>query len=215
MEDNNKKVDGLVHQMNTINSSFTSFKLVTLASIIGIVITAVAAFYIITTKFSEMSAKIYVLDNGASFSATAQDASITRKDEVTDHVMRFHEFMFNIPPNKDMIKRNLERALDMADKSAYNYYNDLQEKGFYSRMTGNNAYQQIEIDAIDINMETYPYQVTLRGFQYINRESNISQYSLVTQCTVANAVRTPQNLHGLMISNFKVVENRLIETRNK
>lgn len=215
MEQSEKKTDGLVRQMNTINSSFTSFKVITICSIVAIVITAVAGFYIVSSKFSEMSSKIYVLDNGASFSATAQDVSITKKDEVMDHVNRFHELMFNIPPNKEMIKRNLEKALDMADKSAYNYYNDLQEKGFYGRLTGTNSYQQVEIESIDINMDSYPYQVVVRGHQYINRESNVSKYSLVTQCTVANAVRTTKNLHGLVICNFKVVENRLIETRNK
>lgn len=215
MESNGKNVEGLVRQMNTINSSFTSLKVITLASVIAVALTAVAGFFVVTTKFSEMSSKIYVLDNGATFSASAQDASITRRDEVMDHVSRFHELLFNIPPNKDMIKRNLEHALDMADKSAYNYYNDLQEKGFYTRLIGNNAFQQMDIESIDIDMERYPYVVTVKGFQYINRDSNVSQYTLVTQCTVSNSVRTIKNLHGLMIGNFKVIENSLVETRNK
>lgn len=215
METKEKNTGGLVKQMKTISSSFTSMKIITISSIIAIFLTALGGFYLYTKGYKELSSQIYVLDNGAAFSASSQDASITRKDEINDHVLRFHELMFNVPPNRDMIRSNLERALDLADRSAYNYYNDLQETGFYNRLVQNNAYQQMDVESVEINMDSYPYEVILRGYQYVNRESNVSQYTLVTRCKVLNAPRTKVNLHGLMINDFNVIENRLVETRNK
>lgn len=210
-----KNINGMVEQMNRINVTISAFKFLLVFAIVAMAGVCVTCIYLYASKVSEMQAKIFVLDNGSTFSAHAQDQSITRKDEVMDQVKVFHELMFNVPPSREMITRNLERALEMADKSAYRYYNDLQESGFYKRMTSTNSYQQIDIQSVDIDMSVYPYPVTVRAFQYITRESNISQYSLVTRCKVANAVRTPNNLHGLMIESFEVVENKMIETRNK
>jgi len=210
-----KNVDGMVNQMNRITASFTAMKVVLVFCIACMAATAVASVYFYTLRVGEMQSKIYVIDNGNTLSAHAQESSVTRKDEVMDMMQTFHRLMFNLPPNNDMIKRNMEIALGMADRSVYRYYNDLQESGFYKRLTSTNSYQQVDIQTVDIDMSVYPYAVVVKGFQYINRESNVSQYSLVTRCRVANAVRSPQNLHGLMIENFEVVENSIIETRDK
>jgi len=213
--DKNKNINGMVEQMNRINVTVSSFKVVTIASLVVAAVTAFACVYLYTAQVAGLRGQIYVLDNGAAFTARAQSEQVTRQDEVTDHVRMFHELMFNVPPNVEMIQRNLERAFEMSDRSAYNYYNDLQETGFYKRMTGTNSYQQVEVQDIDIDMSVYPYQVLVHAYQYVNRESNISQFTLVTRCRVANAVRTAKNLHGLMIENFEVIENKLVETRNK
>lgn len=210
-----KNVNGMVEQMNRINVTISAFKYLLVFAIAAMGCVCIGCLYMYSTKVNELQSKIYVIDNGNTLSAHAQESSITRKDEVMDQIQVFHGLMFNLPPSMEMIKRNLERALAMADKSAYRYYNDLQETGFYKRLTSNNAYQQIEIQKIDINMDVYPYQVIVKAYQYVNRESNISQYTLVSRCKVANALRTPNNLHGLMIEDFQVVENNLVETRNK
>ena len=35
-------------------------------------------------------------------------------------------------PDKDAIEKNMERAFVLCDKSAFNYYKDLAEKGYYN-----------------------------------------------------------------------------------
>lgn len=210
-----KNIEGINAQSEKITASFNSFKIITIVSVVGAFLTAVICVFMFTSKMEEYQNRVYVLDNGAAFSASAQESGVTRKDEVRHHVELFHNFMFNVPPSTDMIVRNVEKALEMADKSAYNYYNDLQETGFYRRMTSTQSYQQIVIDEIQIDMSTYPYRVAVAATQYINRESNVSQYTLVTRCNVVNALRTAENLNGLMIERFEVVENNLVETRKK
>ena len=39
----------------------------------------------------------------------------------------------------------------LADKSAYNYYKDLMEKGYFTRIISGNINQRIEIDSIVCN----------------------------------------------------------------
>lgn len=210
-----KNVDGLVSQMNRITATVNAYKVVAAAAVVAAAVACVACVYLYTAEVRRLQSRIYVLDDGRSFSAHGQDQSVTRADEVRDQVRTFHGLMFNIAPSTDMIRHSLERAFTMCDKSAYRYYNDLQESGFYKRLTSTNSYQQIELESIDVDTSVYPFAVTARGSQYITRESNISKFSLVTRCRVANAVRTPENLHGLMIEDFEVVENKLIETRDK
>lgn len=210
-----KNVDGIINQMNRMTYSFNSFKIIAIVSVVSAVIAAVASVAIFTVKLSEIQSQIYVLDEGATFSATVRDAAITKEDEIRHQVEMFHRFFFNIPPSTDMIKRNLEEAFELADNSAYEYYNDLQETGFYQRLTQSQSYQQIDIESVSIDMSVYPYAVSVSAYQYITRESNMSKFSLKTRCLVTNSVRSSKNLHGLMINRFEVVENNLIETRKR
>ena len=53
---------------------------------------------------------------------------------------------FTIAPDKDAIEKNMERAFQLCDKSAFNYYKDLAEKGYYNRAISGNVNQRIEID---------------------------------------------------------------------
>lgn len=211
-----KNIKGISSYMNNLNATITGYLTLLIVLIICIIVISIGGLYLHTSAVSELQNKVYLIDgSGAVISATAQDQSVTRKDEITHQVRTFHELMFNLPPSGEMIKRNLERAFEMADISAYRYYNDLQETGFYKRLTGTNSYQQIDIQSIDVDMDSYPYAVSVMAYQYITRESNITQYTLRTRCRVANAVRSLNNLHGLMIEGFEVIENNYVETRNK
>ena len=66
--------------------------------------------------------------------ALSQDLSQNRPAEAREHVRRFHELFFTLSPEKSAIEHNVKRALLLADKSAYNYYADFAEKGFYNRI---------------------------------------------------------------------------------
>ena len=210
-----KNIDGMVNQMNKISASFSALKILALVSVVCMMATAVAGFYLYMQKMSELDSRIYIIDQGSASSAFAQDQKVTRKDEIRAHVELFHNYMFNLPPSREMITVSINKALELADNSAHQYYNDVQERGFYKRLVSTNSYQIIDIQDIDIDMSAYPYRVVTRGVVYVNRQSNVSQYSLVSRCRVANSVRSAKNLNGLMIENFEVVENNLIETREK
>jgi conjugative transposon TraK protein len=153
--------------------------------------------------------KIYVLDNGKSLMlALSQDLSQNRPVEAREHVRRFHELFFTLSPDKAAIEENIRRALLLSDKSAYNYYRDLSEKGFYNRIVSGNINQRIHIDSVACIMDAYPYEVRTFARQQIIRESNITERNLVTRCNLINSVRSDNNPQGFMLENFEVIENR-------
>lgn len=160
--------------------------------------------------------KIYVLDQGKSLLLALQtDAVMSKEIEVKDHVTRFHELMFTLSPQKQTIQENLDRAFNLADRSAYEYSQDLAEKGYYSRIVSANISQQMMVDSVVFQGNGYPYQVKTFARQYVVRESNISEYLFVSECQLINSSRSDVNPHGLLIEKFKVTENNLIETRKR
>ena len=78
--------------------------------------------------------------------AERQEADAIRSSaEAREHVRRFHELFFTLSPEKSAIEHNVKRALLLADKSAYNYYQDFAEKGFYNRLIAGNINQSLQV----------------------------------------------------------------------
>ena len=129
--------------------------------------------------------KIYVLDGGKSLMmALSQDLSQNRPAEAREHVRRFHELFFSLSPQKDAIGHNINRALQLADKSAYHYYVDFAEKGYYNRLISGNINQVVHVDSVVCDFAVYPYKATTYARQMIIRESNVTERSLVTSLSL-------------------------------
>ncbi len=157
--------------------------------------------------------KIYVLDGGKSLMlALSQDLSQNRPAEAREHVRRFHELFFTLSPEKSAIEHNVKRALLLADKSAYNYYADFAEKGFYNRIIAGNINQVLQVDSVVCNFDRYPYEARTYARQMIIRESNVTERTLVTACRLLNASRSDDNPNGFTIEGFTVLENKDIRT---
>lgn len=206
----------LIETSNTILGAFRRFKFVTVACIAGFFIGLTAVFVYATAMISQAQKTVYVVDSrGQAFSATQQQAGFGREDEIRDQSVKFHELFFNITPNNDIIRRNVERALEISDRSVYSYYNTLQEQGYYKQFVSANATQQIVVDSVRVNMRVHPYQVRTYATEYLTRESVMSKNTLVTQCSMLEVNRSEKNVHGLQIEQFEVLENRTVETRRR
>lgn len=157
--------------------------------------------------------KIYVLDEGKSLMlALSQDLSQNRPVEAREHVRHFHELFFTLSPEKSAIEHNIKRALLLADKSAYNYYSDFAEKGYYNRIIAGNINQVLQVDSVVCDFDRYPYRVNTYARQMIIRESNVTERSLVTSCRLLNALRSDDNPNGFTIEGFTILENRDLQT---
>lgn len=197
----------------------TSFRQLRLYSIIFICLCAGITGFSIWSAYDFAEAqrqKIYVLDDGKSLMlALSQDLSQNRPVEAREHVRRFHELFFTLSPDKSAIESNIRRALVLSDKSAFNYYKDLSEKGFYNRIISGNINQTVLIDSVFCNFEAYPYDVYTYARQMIIRESNITERSLVTHCRLLNSVRSDNNPHGFTIEAFEIRENKDIRVLDR
>ena len=208
-------MDKIIKYFDTIETSFRKLKFITVASIASGVIIALGAVYISGQQMLSNNDNIYVIDRGSAVMAARNGQDAYRDLEVKDHIERFHELMFNISPNSESIKRNLDRALVMSDKSAYDYWSDLSERGFYSRIVSANISQEIVIDSVKIDMSSYPYQAKTYAKVFMLRESNITAYDFESSCRLVDVERSPSNPHGLMIEKFRVSKNENMGTRQR
>ncbi|MFR3216017.1 conjugative transposon protein TraK [Dysgonomonas mossii] len=199
-------------EFKSLKNIESSFKQLRIFGIVFLCLCAAVAGYSVWSAYNFAEAqrqKIYVLDNGKSLMlALSQDLSQNRPVEAREHVRRFHELFFTLSPDKSAIESNIQRALLLSDKSAFNYYKDLSEKGYYNRIISGNINQTIQVDSIFCDLEVYPYQVITYARQMIIRESNITERSLVTTCKLLNSVRSDNNPHGFSIEAFEIRENK-------
>lgn len=202
-------------EFKTLRNIENSFRQIRLYAIVFAALCITVVGYAIwqSYRFAEAQRqKIYVLDNGKSLMvALSQDMSINRPVEAREHVRRFHELFFTLAPDKNAIESNMKRAFNMADRSAFDYYKDLSEKGYYNRIISGNVQQRIEVDSVICNFDKYPYAVTTYAKQFIIRSSNVTKRNLMTTCNLVNSVRSDNNPQGFNIEKFSVTENKDLE----
>ena len=178
--------------LTNIESSFRRIRLM-LAVFVGCC-TLVTVFALWNSyRFAEKQReKIYVLDGGKSLMlALSQDLSQNRPAEAREHVRRFHE---------------------LADKSAYHYYVDFAEKGYYNRLISGNINQVVRVDSVVCDFSGYPYRARTYARQMIIRESNVTERSLVTDCQLQNTSRSDDNPNGFIIEHLTILENKDIRS---
>lgn len=208
-------MENLIKHFNSIDTSFRKMKFVTVLALVSAVIIAVGSVATSGWFMEKANGTIYVVDKGSAVMASRTQEDSHRELEAMDHVSRFHELMFNLSPSAESIQRNLDRALVMSDKSAYDYWMDLSERGFYQRLVSANISQEFVADSIKVDMLTYPHSVTTYGKIFLLRESNITAYQFESTCRLVDVERSQNNPHGLMIERFTVTRNENIGTRKR
>lgn len=203
-------------EFKSLKNIETSFRQIRLFGIVFVVMCAAVVIYSLWSSFAfaeKQREKIYVLDGGKSLMlALSQDLSQNRPAEAREHVRRFHELFFTLSPEKSAIEHNVKRALLLADKSAYNYYTDFAEKGYYNRLIAGNINQVLQVDSVLCNFDRYPYEAKTYARQMIIRQSNVTERSLVTECRLLNASRSDDNPNGFTIEGFIILENKDLQT---
>ena len=203
-------------EFKSLTNIETSFRQIRLFALVFICLCALVTGFAVWNSYSfaeKQRQKIYVLDNGKSLMlALSQDMAQNRPVEAKSHVRRFHELFFTLSPEKGAIESNIKRSLFLADKTAFNYYKDLAEKGYYNRVISGNVTQTEEIDSVKCDFDQYPYKVNTYARQLIVRESSLTVRSLVTSCRLLNATRSDNNPHGFIIEAFTITENKDLQT---
>ena len=206
-------------EFKSLKNIETSFRQIRFFGIVFVCLCAGLAGYSVWNAYSFAEAqrqKIYVLDGGKSLMlALSQDLTQNRPVEAREHVKRFHELFFTLSPDKQAIESNIRRALFLVDKSAFAYYKDLQERGYYNRVISGNINQQLQVDSLSCNFDGYPYRVVTYARQLIIRESNITERSLITRCNLINSVRSDNNPHGFTMEAFEIMQNRDLRVINR
>ena len=209
-------MENIIRYFDNIESGFRKTKILAVSAIAAACL--LAGFTVYRSLAFAQSARdnIYVVDSGGAATAARAAPSGAEKDlEVQDHLVRFHELMFNLSPSSEAIRRNIDRALVMSDRSAYDYWMDMSERGFYQRLVSANISQQIVVDSVRTDLSVYPYEAETFGKLYLLRESNITAYEFESACRLVDVERSQSNPHGLMIEKFNVRRSESIGTKRR
>ena len=199
--------------LKNIETSFRQIRLFGIVFVCACAVIAIASVCCSLNFAEKQREKIYVLDNGKSLMlALSQDMSQNRPAEAREHVRRFHELFFTLSPDKSAIQHNIDRALILADKSAYNYYTDYVEKGYYNRIIAGNVNQVLQVDSVVCDFNNYPYTAKTYAKQLIIRQSNVTTRSLITTCRLTNSSRSDDNPNGFIIEGLTILENQDLQT---
>lgn len=164
---------------------------------------------------SKSQQKIFILANGKALEAYSADRKDNIPVEARDHVKMFHHFFFTLDPDDKVIQSNITKALYLADNSAKQQYDNLKENGYFSNLIAGNISQEIEVDSISINTNSYPYYFKYKGQQRIIRPTTIITRSLITEGYLRSVSRSDNNPHGFLIEKWQTLENTDVNTQTR
>jgi conjugative transposon TraK protein len=205
----------MFHKAKHIDSAFRqirSFSIVLIVCSTGLSIYSLFQNQRILDRSQE---RIYILANGKALEAFGSDRKDNIPVEARDHIRTFHLFFFSLDPDEKVITANLSRALYLADGSAKREYDNLKENGFYSNLISGNISQQLEVDSIEVNTDSYPYYFRFMAKEKLIRTTSIVTRSLITQGWLRSVGRSDNNPHGFLIERWQILENNDLKIQNR
>ncbi len=185
---------------------------VAVTSVIGSVAFSI---FIVIYAFSLVESErknIYVLDNGVPLLVTRTDAKANRDIEYRATINTFHQLFFTLPPDDDYINQNVGQAMYLIDNTGLLEYNNLKEKGYYSRILSSSAVLSIKTDSVVLDMKNRTFDYYAK--QRIDRRSKVVIRELHTSGGLQDVTRTVNNPFGATITDWRTVSNEDIYERD-
>ncbi|MES2277912.1 MAG: conjugative transposon protein TraK [Bacteroidota bacterium] len=198
----------MFQHFKNIDSAFKHIKLFSYLLIMACVGISCFAVYQSYRNSADFRSHIYVLANGKALEAIAQDRRDNIPVELRDHIKVFHEAFFNLDPDEKQVQATISKALYLADGSAKTAYDNLREAGYYNNLVSGNISQQVTVDSIQLDMNSYPYGFTCFATEKLVRSTSTTTRSLVTQGFARNVSRSDNNPHGFLIERWETIKNQ-------
>lgn len=173
-----------------------------ITSIIIVIIVSVFAY----KQVSNARENIYILDNDVPILAKQTNMQLNRPAEYKAAVDLFHSIFFSLTPDDKYIEYQMKRAMYLIDESGALQYNNLKEKGFFNSILSSSSVLTLQTDSIHIDMPTKSF--IYYGKQVIERRSSTVTRSLITTGNLKDIPRSDNNSHGVLITNWKTLENK-------
>ena len=188
-------------------------RVVSLATVAFAVFIVLIGFFFSYKIVQDSRKSLYIIDNGIPILVKQTDELLNRPVEYKAQIDLFHKLFFTLVPDDQYIKQNVEKSLYLVDDTGKKEYGNLREKGFYNQIISSNAMVSVQTDSIKLDLPTKTF--SFFGTQVINRKTNLIRRKLITQGRFKDIPRTPNNPHGVLLENWKIVDNTEIENKRK
>ncbi|MEO7988608.1 MAG: conjugative transposon protein TraK [Chryseolinea sp.] len=205
----------MFQQLKNIDTAFRHIRLFSLVLIVACGFICCYTVYKSFLLITQTQERIYILSNAKALEAYSAERKDNIPVEARDHVKMFHHYFFTLDPDDKMIQVNITKALYLADVSAKRQYDNLKESRYYSNIISGNISQGIEVDSIQLSLDSYPYYFRYYSKQRIIRATSIVMRSLITEGYLRNVARSDNNAHGFLIERWNTLENKDIKTINR
>lgn len=164
-------------------------------------------------QVSDARKSIYILSSGIPLQASQTDMQLDRPAEYRADIDLFHALFFSLTPDDKYIEYQLKKAMYLVDESGADQVNNLKENGFFNSVLSSSSVITLQTDSISLDMAK-------RYFRYygklkIDRRSSTVIRSLITEGYLKDIPRSDNNPHGVLIVNWKTLENKDLENVQK
>ena len=188
-------------------------KTISLASILFAVIIVIVGFVFAYKLIEDSRKSLYVIDNGVPILVKQTDELLNRPVEYKSQVELFHRLFFTLAPDDRYIKENVEKSLYLIDDSGKKEYTNLREKGFYNQIISGNSLVTVRNDSIKLDLLNKKF--IYYGTQMINRKNSLIIRKLITEGDFEDMIRSPNNPHGVLLRNWRILDNSEISNKAK
>jgi conjugative transposon TraK protein len=188
-------------------------KAVSISVIFSAVVLVIVGFLFAYKLVEDSRKSMYILDNGVPILVKQTDELLNRPVEYKSQVELFHRLFFTLAPDDKYIKENVEKSLYLIDDTGKKEYTNLKEKGFYNQLVSSSSMMTVNADSIRLDVANKRF--VFFGRQVINRRSTIIIRKLITEGNFEDVIRTPNNPHGVILKNWKILDNSEISSESK
>lgn len=189
-------------------------QVVSISAMVFAVIISLSSFFYSYKLVSDSRKSLYVLDNSVPILVKQTDELLNRPVEYKAQVELFHRLFFTLAPDDKYVKANIEdKALYLIDDTGKKEYANLREKGFYNQVISSNSMITLQTDSIRLNLDKKKF--VYYGTEIINRKTSLIVRKLITEGSYENIIRTPKNPHGVLLKNWKILDNSEVSKKLK
>ena len=188
-------------------------KVVSIASILFAVLIVIVGFVFAYKLVQDSRKSLYVIDNGVPILVKQTDELLNRPVEYKSQIELFHRLFFTLAPDDRYIKENVEKSLYLIDDSGKKEYTNLREKGFYNQIISGNSLVTVRNDSIKMDLANKKF--IYYGTQMINRKNTLIIRKLITEGNFEDMIRSPNNPHGVLLRNWRILDNSELSNKAK
>jgi conjugative transposon TraK protein len=204
----------MFQQFKNIDTAFKHIKTFSIFLILANVATLCFGIYKSYQFADRAQNRVHILYNGKVLEAIAADRKTNLPVELRDHIKTFHEDFFTLVPDDKQIDSTITKALYLADGSAKTAYDNLKEAGYFNNLISANINQQVKVDSISLDLNTYPYAFTCYATEKLIRATSTVTRKLVTQGKISDLkTETDNNPHGFLIQGWQILQNNDEQTK--
>lgn len=191
--------------IKNIESKIKLATLLSIGSFITAIIICAAVSLFAYRQVANARQSIYILDNDIPILAKQTNMQMNRPAEYRAAVDLYHSLFFSLTPDDKHIEYQMKRAMYLADESGVLQYNNLKERGYFNSILSSSSVLTLQTDSITLDPNN---KFTYYGKQKIERRSATITRSLITEGYLMDIPRSENNSHGVLITNWKTLENK-------